>query len=208
MRRCDEIRSPAPSRLSRTQRASIYAIGIGIWLTGVLWLLFHYFVVYPGRFGPTTSPLEPWWLALHGAFAFTVIWIFGLLWGVHVPAGWSRGRRRPSGGVLAGLLGWLIVSGYLLYYAGGEEFRAGVSLAHWIIGLAAPIAFLAHRLNRHRRLSATALPLATSKPALVSGVPARLRLVIDRPAAYVSNLIRRSVSACPRGPEIAPAADD
>ena len=50
------------------------------------------------------------------AFAFAAIWTFGLLWGVHVIKGWSGERRRLSGGLLAGLLMWLIFSGYLLYY--------------------------------------------------------------------------------------------
>jgi hypothetical protein len=147
MRRCDEISSPALSRLSRARRTGIYVIGIGVWLTGVVWLVFHYFVVYPARFGLAANPLALFSLTLHGAFAFAAIWIFGLLWGVHVPAGWSRNKRRLSGGLLAGLLGWLIVSGYLLYYVGGEEFRAAVSLVHWILGLVAPAAFVAHRLK-------------------------------------------------------------
>lgn len=140
------------SRLSRSTRIGIYTIGIGVWLSGVLWLLFHYFVLHLGPLGPTTSPLEPWWLKLHGAFAFAAIWIFGLQWRVHIPAGWSGGRRRLSGGLLAGFLAWLIVSGYLLYYVGGEQFRSTVSLAHWLIGLAAPIGFLAHRLERQGAL--------------------------------------------------------
>jgi hypothetical protein len=145
MSRCDKTRSPGPSRLSRARRAGIYAVGIG--LTGVLWLVLHYFVAYPGRFGPARSPLEPWSLTLHGAFGFAAIWIFGLLWDVHVQTRWPRGKRRLSGGLLAAFFGWLIVSGYLLYYAGDEELRAAVSRGHWLIGLAAPAAFAAHRIK-------------------------------------------------------------
>lgn len=138
----------SPSRLSRLRRVAIYAVGIGVWISGILWLLFHYFVVHEGPFGPTVSPLEPWWLKLHGAFAFGAIWIFGLLWGVHIPVGWAGRRRHLSGGLLVGLLAWLIISGYLLYYVGDEQLRAATSLTHWLIGLVVPIGFLAHRVKR------------------------------------------------------------
>jgi hypothetical protein len=141
-------------RMTRARRNLIYAIGIGVWLSGVLWLVFHYFVSDQGSLGPVVSPFEVWSLTSHGAFAFAAIFIFGLLWGAHVPARWLPAQRRVSGGSLAGILGWLTVSGYFLYYAGGEEFRAAVSLAHWVVGLAAPLAFLAHGLKRRGTLPA------------------------------------------------------
>jgi hypothetical protein len=139
-------------RLPRAHHVAVYAIGIGLWLSGGLWLLFHYFVQHPGPFGPVPNPLEPWWLKLHGAFAFAAIWIFGLLWGVHIVAGWYTGRRRGTGGLLAAVLGWLVVSGYLLYYLGDETLRPLVSLLHWSIGLALPAAFAAHRLAEGHRV--------------------------------------------------------
>jgi len=139
------------SRLSPFRRIAVYTVGIGVWLSGVLWLLFHYLVVDRGPLGPTASPLEPWSLTLHGAFGFAAIWVFGLLWGAHVPAGWSGKRRRLSGGLLVGLLGWLIISGYLLYYVGDEQVRAVASITHWAIGLIVPIGFFAHRYRRSRQ---------------------------------------------------------
>ena len=138
-------------RLAPVRRAAVYAIGLGLWSSGGLWLLFHYFVVHHGAFGPSPDPAEPWWLTLHGAFAFAAIGMFGFLWGVHIVAGWSAGRRRRSGGLLAGALAWLMVSGYLLYYLGDEDLRAIVSVLHWSIGLASPIALIAHGLTRRHR---------------------------------------------------------
>ena len=142
------VRKPS---LSRPRRLALYIIGIGVWLSGGLWLLFHYFLVQQGEFGPTPHPLEPWWLKLHGAFAFATIWIFGLLWGVHVTRFWPSGRRRWSGGVMTGVLAWLIVSGYLLYYIGEDKARSVVSILHWGLGLACPVFFLWHRIHRKRR---------------------------------------------------------
>jgi hypothetical protein len=143
---------PIPARpLTPLRRLALYAIGLGLWLSGGLWLLFHYALARPGPFGPSVNPLEPWWLKLHGAFAFAGIWFFGLLWGAHIAARWPYGQRRRSGSLLAGLFLWLIVSGYLLYYAGGEATRPMISLAHWVVGLAAPLAFVGHRLRRSRK---------------------------------------------------------
>jgi hypothetical protein len=129
---------------------ALYIIGTGVWLSGGLWLLYHYFFVQQGEFGPAANPLEAWWLKLHGAFAFAAIWIFGLLWGAHVTKLWPSSRRRWSGSIMTGVLVWLILSGYLLYYVGEEKSRSIVSILHWSIGLACPFFFLWHRIKFRR----------------------------------------------------------
>ena len=140
-----------PIRLPARRRLGVYAVSVSTWITGSVWLVFHNFVHVRGEFGPTPSPVEPWWLKLHGAAAFATLWIFGLLWGVHVLNGWTARRRRWSGGALFGVAVFLIGSGYLLYYAGDEGLRGLVSAAHWVVGLAAPMAFIWHRyLSRDR----------------------------------------------------------
>lgn len=139
------------ARFGRSRRWALYLIGIGVWLSGGLWLLFHYFFLEQGEFGPKIHPLEPWWLKLHGAFGFAAIWIFGLLWGVHVSRAWPDLRRRWSGGLMTGIFAWLILSGYLLYYVSNENARSIVSVVHWGIGLVSPICFGFHRLRFGKR---------------------------------------------------------
>ena len=141
----------ATIRLRWPRRVGLCVLGIGLWLSGGLWLLFHYFLERPGQFGLSAHPLEPWWLRLHAAFAFAGIWMFGLLWGVHIAPGWSAGRRRRSGAWLVGILAWLTLSGYLLYYLGNEQARTATSLLHWSAALACPILFAAHRQAKRRR---------------------------------------------------------
>lgn len=136
--------------LGRSRRWTLYVIGAGVWLTGGLWLLFHYFFVKQGEFGLTASPLEPWWLKLHGAFAFAATWIFGMLWGVHITKLWPHKRRRWSGGILTGAFVILIVSGYLLYYVGDDRIRPLISMLHWGIGLACLVFSVWHRLKRRK----------------------------------------------------------
>jgi hypothetical protein len=137
--------------LARSTRWALYSIGAGVWLSGGLWLLFHYRFAEQGEFGPKIHPLEPWWLNLHGAFGFAAIWIFGLLWGVHVSRAWPGMRRRWSGALMTGTFGGLILSGYLLYYIGSDHARSIVSIVHWGIGLASPICFGVHRLGFRKR---------------------------------------------------------
>lgn len=137
--------------LGHSGRWALYIISIGAWLTGGLWLLFHYFFVKQGEFGPTENPLDPWWLRLHGAFAFAAVWIFGLLWGVHITKTWPHKRRRWSGAALTSVFALLILSGYLLYYIGDDRARPLVSILHWGVGLVCPVFLLLHRLPHKRR---------------------------------------------------------
>ncbi|HEV2274416.1 MAG TPA: hypothetical protein VGR96_09635 [Acidobacteriaceae bacterium] len=137
--------------LGPRRRRALYVIGVGVWLTGGLWLIFHYFLVRQGEFGPVANPLEAWWLKLHGAFAFAALWIFGLLWGIHITKLWKHKNRRWSGGILAGIFVLLILSGYLLYYVGDDTVRPLISMVHWGIGLTIPFWFVWHRIQRRVR---------------------------------------------------------
>lgn len=140
--------APRAPELSRSRVRIVYTIGLGLWLTGAVWLLSHYFMVQEGEFGPLPHPLEFWSIAAHGAFGFASLWLFGLLWSVHIPAGWRSFRRRWSGGVMFGVTAFLVVSGYLLYYLGMAEVISVVATLHWAVGLACPAMFLLHRFSR------------------------------------------------------------
>lgn len=139
-----------PIRLGRPRRLGVYAVALGLWGSGIAWLILRYGFRREGPFGPESHPLEPWALKLHGAFAFAALWAMGLLWAAHIVNGWDAKRRRWSGSALLGLLLFLTVTGYLLYYAGGDDLRAAVSLLHWIAGLGALAVFLLHRFTRER----------------------------------------------------------
>ncbi|MGA9334841.1 MAG: hypothetical protein WBV39_11245, partial [Rudaea sp.] len=134
-------------RLARAYRIGSYLVFGSTWITGILWLIFHYFLQRQGAFGAEPHPLEAWWLCLHGAGAFAALWICGLLWGLHVRPGLQLPRRRISGIVLIVMLVLLIASGYLLYYAGGERLRDAVRLLHWVVGLAIVVPLVLHVLR-------------------------------------------------------------
>jgi hypothetical protein len=124
--------------------------GAVLWLTGAAWLVLHYFGRIKGAFGPETNPLEPWMLRLHGlAMIASLLGIGGLLV-VHVWKGWSYRHQRLIGSVLMGLVGLLVLTGYLLYYVGDEELRNWISAGHWLVGLLLPAVFIVHYRRRQR----------------------------------------------------------
>lgn len=140
--------APRAPQLSRGRLLSVYTVSLGLWMSGAVWLIAHYLLVYEGEFGPLPHPLEFWSIAAHGAFGFASLWLIGLLWSVHVPAGWRSLRRRWSGSVMFGVAAFLILSGYLLYYLGNAEVISVVAALHWAVGLACPALFLLHRFSR------------------------------------------------------------
>jgi len=138
------------ARLPRPMQRMLHAVGLAVWFSGALWLVFHYFLVKQGEFGPEENPWTAKILAIHGLCAFFAIWLFGWLWHAHLQPGWQKHRRRWSGSALAALLILLTASGYLLYYASGDRLRSVISISHWAMGLALPLPYLLHRLKRRR----------------------------------------------------------
>jgi hypothetical protein len=136
----------APVSLGRGHKLLVAMVGVGLWASGGLWLIYHYFLRTIGEWGPEPNALEPWWLKLHGLFAFLALWTLGLLWGVHIVKAWNTGRRRWSGPILLAWITAQAVTGYLLLYAGDDGVWGLVSPTHWIAGLALPAVYGIHRL--------------------------------------------------------------
>ena len=138
-------------RLSRRHQAWIYSAFGVLFLSGAVWLVFHFFMHRQGEFGETTHPAEPWAMKVHGAAAMLVLVVLGTLLPGHVRRGWNLGKNRTSGGGLLILNGVLILSGYALYYFGGEGVRPVISAVHWIVGLLSPFAIAWH-VRKGRKL--------------------------------------------------------
>jgi len=142
------------ARLARWQIRTLIISGSVLWLTGLAWLILHLFGRLQGEFGPETNPAEPWMLRIHGAAVIVALLGLGTLLVVHVWKGWAYARQRLLGLILTGVILLLIVTGYLLYYVGDESLRNWVSVIHWAVGLALPVAFVLHykrgiKLRRH-----------------------------------------------------------
>ena len=145
-----EIRGTGRLRRPEDSFRVLYTTCIGVWLTGILWLVFHFWFRRQTDFGVAAHPLEHWWLVAHGAFAFASLWMLGTLWRAHITRGWRARRHRKTGGTLFAAFMALVVSGYLLYYVGEDRWRDVLSPIHWIVGAALPLSFIGHWLLRRR----------------------------------------------------------
>jgi hypothetical protein len=134
--------------------------------TGVAWLLGHDVWLQQTPFGAQPHPLVAWLLRAHGAIAWAVTLVGGVVWQVHVRPAWRTVRRRRrrahkshafrhgrartvSGVLLVSALAILLASAIGLQYA-PEQFHAGLSVTHWVLGLALAVALLWHWIARLR----------------------------------------------------------
>ena len=137
--------------LRRAYLIAIFITAWGLWLTGGLWLIYHYYMRLPGKFGTFRSnPLEEWWLIAHGGFAVLGTFFLGFLWSPHIMTGWNLHWRRKSGGTLAGATIFLVLTGYLIYYIGNQQILDWTVIAHWVVGLAAIALFFIHWLSKSK----------------------------------------------------------
>ena len=131
-RRADSI------RLGPWHQGAVYGATAALAVSGIIWLVLHYFLAVPGEYGPQIHPLEPWMLRLHGAAAMAGLIIYGSLLPVHIRRAWSIRRNIVLGIGLVAIMLLLTITGYLLYYSGDENTRPVISAVHWILGLAVP----------------------------------------------------------------------
>ena len=117
---------PEGLRLDRVHRHLVYSASVALTATGLLWLLFHYFVRVDGPFGDVAHPLESQWLRLHGAAAMLWLLVLGSLVRGHIRGGWKSRRNRVSGIVATSIAGVLIATGWALYYVSHEGVREWV----------------------------------------------------------------------------------
>ena len=132
---------PDSIRLKRLQRYFLYAVLALLFLSGVAWTYWTYFAASPGDFETTA---KAWAMKIHGAAAMAVLVLMGMLLSGHVKFAWRARRNRANGSVFLSVFAVLTVTGYVLYYAGGEMLRDWTSWIHLVVGLALPILLLIH----------------------------------------------------------------
>lgn len=132
---------PDSIRLKRLQRYFLYAVLALVFLSGVAWAYWNYLAASPGDFEMTA---KAWAMKIHGGAAMAVLVLVGMLLNAHVRFAWRARRNRANGSVFLSAFAFLTITGYGLYYAGGERLRAGTSWVHLAIGLILPILLLIH----------------------------------------------------------------
>jgi hypothetical protein len=131
-------------RLGSSHRAWLFGALGGAFITGAAWWVLHNWFQVDGEFGPVPHPAEGWTIRLHGAAAMLSLILLGTLLTVHVKSAWLARRNRCSGALLLALNTLLALTGYLLYYAGGELMRKITSYTHLALGLILPLLLFLH----------------------------------------------------------------
>ena len=128
-------------RLRPLHRRLLYGVLALLFLSGAAWAYWNDLVSSPGDF---EMRAKSWTMKIHGGAAMAILVIVGMLLSTHVRFAWRVQRNRGNGSLFLGAFGILTVTGYGLYYAGGENLRAWTSWIHLAIGLALPLLLILH----------------------------------------------------------------
>lgn len=144
-------------RLSPRLRFWTYASFGVVFASGLLWWVLQQWGRTETEFGPAAHPAAAWVLRLHGAAAMLVLVVLGVLLPLHVRRAWRVRKNRFSGAGMLVFCALLIATGWLLYYASGENIRPTVSAIHLWTGLGLPLFLIVHiwlgrRARRHSQI--------------------------------------------------------
>jgi hypothetical protein len=143
--------SVRPPALGPVHRRVLHAVFAAVFATGAAWLLLRRFGRTSGDFGPADSPWLAPCLRAHGAAAMAFLLVLGSVSAEHLRLGWRRRAQRPSGAALTAACAALVLTGWLLYYAGTDAVRARASLVHSAAGLLLPVLVVLHARGAARR---------------------------------------------------------
>ena len=122
----------------------MYAVIASLTLSGIVWLIAHFFLRQASEFGESVHPWEHPAIQVHGALAMLSCFFVGSLLQLHIRRAHRAKRNRASGWSMITLLASLLVSGYGLYYLASENSHVIWSTVHWVLGLALPALLVLH----------------------------------------------------------------
>lgn len=144
-------RRPRSVRLQPLHRRLTEGVLLVLALSGAIWLALHW-LADPDCEAPACAIawLRPT-LALHGAAAMVALLLVGSVLERHVLQAWREGRNRVAGAFVLGFTAVLALTGWGLYYLGGELARDIASDLHSVLGLAIVPVFVLHLFHGRRR---------------------------------------------------------
>lgn len=142
-------------QLSSARQWALWLTILLLVVTGAVWLWAEY-VYQPGETGMEPYAIKHYAMLVHALFALVFVYAAGTLLYTHMQMAWRQQRNRASGAVMAVFAAVLVLSGYGLWYAGGETLRPLSEVAHWVTGFGLPPLLLLHALLGKRRVRAAA----------------------------------------------------
>ena len=126
-------------RLTRLHEWITYLLSAVVFISGIAWLYFFYFVRIEGEYGFEMHPMTNISLVAHGLSALCLLVVLGTLLPIHIARAWRLKKNRTSGAFFFSVFFLLIISGMGLYYLGNEKAQNFASVFHWGLGLLFPI---------------------------------------------------------------------
>jgi hypothetical protein len=142
---------PTQSSIPARQRAAIYLVLGGLWLSGCVWLLLDQFVKRSGPFDAAPHPWQPTILLIHGIVAIAGMYLLGWVTACHVLRWWPSRLRRLSGGTLATFLTLLVVSGFALFFVSDDQWQRIAAVTHDVLGVGVTVFGIQHWFFARRR---------------------------------------------------------
>jgi hypothetical protein len=137
--------------LAPWHRRLVFATALGLAVTGLLWTIGDQGLgFFPELDGSAARSRMHLLLMAHGVLAYGGAVVLGSLLGRHIPAGLRSGRRAVTGITALSLVGALLLTALLLYYAGSDTLRSVSSAAHQVLGVAAVAVLCVHLTRRER----------------------------------------------------------
>ena len=130
-------------RLSRRHRLTLYCASLLLFVSGVAWAWANH-LDETAQVGESVRQWKPWLLKIHGFSALAFVLLLGTLLPGHVRRAWHARKNRGNGAFFLTSVSLLTLSGYALYYIGGEELRNAVSQFHLWLGVVAPVLLVWH----------------------------------------------------------------
>ena len=186
---------PNGIKLSRRHQMTLYGSFGVLYVTGVAWYVFHDDRV-AALFGSDgwRFSIQPILLQIHGAAAMLALVALGSLVPQHIKWAWKGRMNRSTGGLMISTQALLVLTGYALYYAGGEDLRARASQLHFAIGACFPVLLAWHILEGRRRLSEQRAATGRARASLGSALaPADLPTdLVSRHSSTLGRPIRHA----------------
>ena len=125
-------------------RILLFIILLVSWVSGVTFYLLNNYVIVEGDFGPEKHPWQYNVLMTHGAAAFGMMIFYGSLLTSHIPSGWKSRRLKKLGISMLIALSVQVITAYLLYYMGDEQWRIIIANIHAFNGFVFPLLLITH----------------------------------------------------------------
>jgi hypothetical protein len=146
--------SRAPFRMPAANAWGLALSGSVLALSGLALVILRYVIPSGDAFSVYPHPGWRYVVMLHVLATPAFFFFVGAIWWRHVIRHWTARKRRVSGAAVVAILVLVAVSGYALYFIGGERLLSTVRIAHSATGAVAIVVYAHHAIMGWRLVSA------------------------------------------------------